>query len=69
VNEVWRHEGPTLEFYELRSGNYESIDHSRAFPFLRPDDLSRFLDQIETVDETSLLKSFANWVGSQGKAT
>lgn len=65
VPEVWRHDGHAIVFFELQNGNYEPIPQSRAFPFLKPDDLNRLLEQIETVDETSLLKSFANWVRVQ----
>jgi hypothetical protein len=51
-----------LSFHRLTRGEYESIERSEAFPFLAPDDVSRFVDQRHELDENSLVRSFLNWV-------
>ena len=63
VPEIWRHDGESnLSFHRLTRGEYESIERSEAFPFLAPDDVSRFVDQRQELDENSLVRSFLNWV-------
>ena len=59
VPEIWRHDGKSkLFFYRLTSGKYESIEHSDAFEFLAPDDVSAFIDQMGELDENSIVRSF-----------
>jgi Uma2 family endonuclease len=68
VPEVWRHDGSQLFFYGLHRGKYRRLEQSLSFPFLKPDDLMRFLNQCTKVDEMTLLDSFATWVRRQAKA-
>jgi Uma2 family endonuclease len=67
VPEIWRHDGSQLYFYGLHRAKYRKLEQSVAFPFLSPDDLMRFLNQLTKVDEMTLLDSFATWVRRQAK--
>jgi len=59
VPEVWKYDGNDLKFYCLTaSHNYESIERSRSFPFLGPDDVLRFVRTMWTTDDTTLTKTF-----------
>ena len=63
IPEVWRCDGKTLRVYHLAAnGKYRERSTSRAFPFLPMAKLLEFLQQAETVDETTLMRSFAKWV-------
>lgn len=68
VPEVWRLEGEVLQFYLLGAdGRHAPADHSRAFPFLSPADVLRFLDQARQAgDENPVIRDFRNWVRQQG---
>ena len=62
VPELWRHDGNDLVFFRrTRNGQYKAIARSLAFPFLTPADITRFLDQAESVSETKLTRRFAQW--------
>ena len=62
VPEVWRHNGLRLMGLGLVNGRYEAIDASRAFPFLKVDDLNRFLDRALLIRKNILLAEFCEWV-------
>lgn len=66
VPEIWRHNGKRLRFCVLQAdGSYQDSDTSRAFPFLKSSDLEPFLVRSESVDETSQLRGFVNWLREQ----
>jgi Uma2 family endonuclease len=66
VPEVWRSDGRTLRIAVLGAdGRYVESACSRAFPFLRAEDVSRFLAQRATVGENSLIRAFRTWIREQ----
>lgn len=63
VPEVWRYDGRTLRVYELGSdGQYQPRDSSLCFPQLPMAEVQRVLGQLGTVHETTLVRSFRDWV-------
>ncbi|HUY33855.1 MAG TPA: Uma2 family endonuclease [Pirellulales bacterium] len=59
VPEVWRHDLRQLTFNKLgKTGAYQPIRRSLAFPFLRPEDVARFVDQLTEKDENAILREF-----------
>jgi Uma2 family endonuclease len=63
VPEVWMHDGAALRVYQLKSeGGYAPQERSPSFPFLPLEEVQRFLDQRNTTDETSWIRSFRDWV-------
>ncbi|MFO0818683.1 MAG: Uma2 family endonuclease [Pirellulales bacterium] len=67
VPEIWRLNGEELSFLLLTSslGTYEAVSHSRAFPFLPVSVVSEFLSKQGLIDETSIVRSFVEWVRRQ----
>ena len=56
---LWRHDLRQLTFNKLgKTGVYQPIRRSLAFPFLRPDDVVRFVDQMTEKDENAILREF-----------
>lgn len=62
VPEVWMFYVDQLLPLKLDSGNYVPIEFSLAFPFLKPRELERFLAMRSTIDETTLMRSFRDWI-------
>jgi Uma2 family endonuclease len=63
VPEVWCHDGSALKFYVLGpDGKYAVSSHSRVFPGLTPDAVSRFLTLREQMDENALVREFRTWI-------
>jgi Uma2 family endonuclease len=63
VLEIWRYTGKTLKFHRRgKGGEYTVTKTSPAFPFLSAEDVLRFLDDLESTDETSIVRSFMKWV-------
>jgi Uma2 family endonuclease len=61
--EVWMCDGVNLRIYHLQSdGAYASQDLSPTFPALVPQSVLDFLARRNKSDETSLIKSFREWV-------
>lgn len=57
INEVWRHDAEQTRFYLLSNmGDYESIEHSIAFPFVRPSDIDQHLGKLEDLSENAVLR-------------
>lgn len=66
VPEIWRVDGKQLRFLVLQdSGEYQQSEHSRAFPFLKPEHLLPFLKLEDDLDETTRLRQFTKWLGEQ----
>jgi Uma2 family endonuclease len=64
--EVWRFDGERLQVHLLGEGGvYTVSEQSKAFPFLRPAELVRFVEQRKTLGEVALLKAFREWVAEQ----
>jgi Uma2 family endonuclease len=63
VPEIWRFDGRTLTAYRrTEKGEYEATEFSTSFPFLRVADLMPFIQPDETVDQTTRLRQFVQWV-------
>jgi Uma2 family endonuclease len=63
VPEIWLYDGQTLTILSLqKNGKYISQERSIALPFLKAEDLLRFLALKNTMGETSLVKQFRQWV-------
>ncbi len=66
VPELWRSAGTQLRVYNLtRGGKYRQVQHSRFFPEVPIQELEAVLQRRTQTDETSLIKSFRNWVRKQ----
>jgi hypothetical protein len=62
ISEVWRYDGQTLTILSLQNGEYVSRDRSAALPFLKAEDILRFLALKNNMGETSLVKQFRQWL-------
>jgi Uma2 family endonuclease len=63
VPEVWRYDGEVLRVYQLNEdGRYIQVERSPHFPFLPLDEVQSFLLRRNSMDETSLVKAFRQWV-------
>jgi Uma2 family endonuclease len=66
IPELWRYDGQSLTFHVLGSdGRYTVAAASRTFPFLKPDDVVRFLALRATMDENAVVREFRAWVRTQ----
>jgi Uma2 family endonuclease len=66
VPEVWRFDGLKVRSYQLgKDGRYAETDRSQYFPALPLDQLVRFLELKNEMDENSLIKMFRQWVREQ----
>jgi Uma2 family endonuclease len=62
VPELWRYERGRLRFYRLRAkGKYEAVQHSVAFAFLKPADLTRFMKRRAEIGENGVVREFIEW--------
>ena len=63
VPEVWLCHGTAIRVYVLQpDGTYARREQSTVFPLLPIARLQGFLDQQDSVDEYSLVRSFVEWV-------
>lgn len=63
VPELWRFDGEKLRVCILGAdGRYADSDHSRALPRLPIGEVVRFLNMPKTMDETTLVRSFREWI-------
>jgi Uma2 family endonuclease len=65
VPEVWRYDGNVVTFYRLASGSYVAIDRSEIFPFLTGAAIGDVFQRWARTDETTLVRSFRQWVREQ----
>lgn len=66
VPEVWRLDSPqALSFHVLGPKTYAEASHSRAFPFVTPADLLRFLALSADHDDNAVVRQFRQWVRQQ----
>ena len=69
VPEVWRHDTRELAFFvRSRSGMYRQSARSKAFSFLQPGDIEKFLALHGTMSENSLVRRFVQWARRKSKA-
>jgi Uma2 family endonuclease len=69
ITEVWQFRGKQLRAMALKGGQYEPVEVSLAFPMLRPAELDRFLAMRHSVDETTLIASFHDWLRTLPRPT
>jgi hypothetical protein len=63
IPEVWHFDGHILPFRVLdSSGAYVIASHSRAFPQVRPDDLTPFPAMRKQMDENEVIRQFRMWI-------
>jgi Uma2 family endonuclease len=62
VPEVWRYDGKLFRIDLLEGKAYVSSDSSRAFPILKVEVVSDFLERSRTSSRLSLLKSLRAWI-------
>lgn len=63
VSELWTFDGKNLRVCGLRrDGAFHNIDHSLNLPMLPIAEVARFLNDRTRVDETTLIRSFRDWV-------
>jgi Uma2 family endonuclease len=58
VPEVWRHDGQSLQMFELRENQYEAIPQSRALPELSVAVINAILMKRFEFGETALVREF-----------
>lgn len=66
VPELWRFTGETLLAFQLNDqGEYEPIEYSLSFPFLRVADLTPFV-LMQADDENEIVRAFLEWIRESG---
>ncbi len=63
VPELWKFDGERLVVFLLGpDGRYVPSDSSAAFPFVPMNEIERFLNEGQAIDETRWVRSFRAWV-------
>jgi Uma2 family endonuclease len=63
VPELWRYDGTGLRVYHLIAGKgYDLRDRSLCFPFLPLMEFAAFIPQGQTLDDSTLLIGFSDWL-------
>ena len=73
VPEIWRYDGKSLQILVLQNREYirsdsptEMLrDRSLAFPSILISEISRFLEQAETMEYLDLVRGFRRWLKSK----
>lgn len=68
VPELWRVHHRQVRIWVLAVDQYQESTHSRAFPFLTADVLSRFLEQGITESSRKAAQAFRQWIRQQTPA-
>jgi len=64
--EVWRFRKGRIEFHLLATdGKYAIQPDSRAFPSIRADDLTPFLELLGQMDHNAIVRKFREWLRSR----
>ena len=66
VPEIWRYDSARVQCLHLINGTYHPRKMSLVFPFLEPARLGQFLKELPDRDDTSILRSFTEWVRVEG---
>ncbi|MFW5693002.1 MAG: Uma2 family endonuclease, partial [Thermoguttaceae bacterium] len=70
IPEVWRVDRRgRVQFYCLKGKKkeYEPVERSIAFPFLKPADLTRFVKRRVELGETAVVREFVEWAQRQAQ--
>ncbi|MBD1931905.1 MULTISPECIES: Uma2 family endonuclease [Cyanophyceae] len=62
VSEVWRYVGQTVEINQLQAGIYNLCENSPTFPFVSVEIINQFLQQAETQDDTTFIRTWRKWI-------
>jgi Uma2 family endonuclease len=65
VPEIWRYVDGQVQILQLQSGSYERCEVSPTFPCVSTTVLNQFLQQAETQDDTTFVRSWRKWVRNQ----
>jgi Uma2 family endonuclease len=66
VPETWLFDGEKIHIYRLNpDGQYVEVERSRYFPLVPMEEVTAVLSRRTHVDETSLIRSFREWVREQ----
>jgi Uma2 family endonuclease len=65
VPEIWRYVDGTVYMYRLQNGEYILCDQSPSFPLVSSTVINQFLQQAETQDDTTFVRSWRQWVRQQ----
>lgn len=61
IPEIWHYNGKTVSIYGLENNQYQSLDHSLAFPRLNVTELQHFLDLRRSLKENTLIRQVRAW--------
>jgi len=62
---IWRYVGGTVQIYRLQDGEYMLSDRSPSFPLVSAMIINQFLQQAETQDDTTFIRTWRQWVRQQ----
>jgi Uma2 family endonuclease len=65
VPEIWRYSNSAVQIYHLQEGEYRSSDFSPTFSIASTAVINQFLQQAETEDDTTLIRSWRQWIQQQ----
>lgn len=65
VPEFWRYNGKKLTIYQLQVGQYQLVETSSTFPWIKKTDLYQFLENCQIKGEVQAEKDFRTWVVQQ----
>jgi Uma2 family endonuclease len=66
VPEVWWFDGTALSIFALAEGQYQERPTSVSFPNLPPAEIERVLGKLGMASETTLVRSFRDWMRREG---
>ncbi len=65
VPEIWRYSGGSVQMYRLQDGEYVPCDLSPSFPIVSTAAINQFLQQAESQDDTSFIRTWRRWIQQQ----
>jgi len=65
IPEVWRYVGQKVQIHQLQAGTYNLCNYSPTFPFVSVEIVNQFLQQAETQDDTTFIRTWRKWVREQ----
>jgi Uma2 family endonuclease len=68
VPEIWRYVGGNVQIYRLQDGEYMLSDRSPSFWLVSAMIINQFLQQAETQDDTTFIRTWRQWVRQQASS-
>jgi Uma2 family endonuclease len=65
VPEMWRYSGGRVQMHRLQGGEYTLCDPSPTFSIVSTAVINYFLQQAETQDDTTLIRTWRQWIRQQ----